>query len=106
MYADCGVSHENAETALRAVDEELEAFVKTGPTRDELLNNRLFFRSVYGSVGDNASGLIGYCFSRLLEDGEITEPERELELVEKATAGEIVEAMSRLKKRAVSAITA
>ncbi len=106
MYADCGVAHKNIETVQRAIDDELGEFIKNGPTPEEIENNRLLFRSIYGSVGDSASGLIGYCFSRLLEDGVITEPEHELTLIEKAGADEMVEALSRLKKRAVSVITA
>ena len=104
MMVDCGVENANIEAAREEILRQLDA-VRNGDFDDETLENtRLQLKNSLRAVSDYPDTLEEWYLSRIVM-GNITSPEQEMELLEKVTREQVIEAAKLMQLDAVYLLT-
>jgi len=104
MMVDCGVENANITAAREEILRQLDA-VRSGDFDDETLENtRLQLKNSLRAVSDYPDTLEEWYLSRIVM-GNIASPEQEMELLEKVTREQVIEAAKLMQLDAVYLLT-
>lgn len=104
MMVDCGVENDNIQPAREEILRQLDA-VRNGDFDDETLENtRLQLKNSLRAVSDYPDTLEEWYLSRIIM-GDITSPIQEMELLEKVTREQVIQAANLMQLDAVYLLT-
>ncbi len=104
MMVDCGVENANIRAARQEILHQLDA-VRNGDFDDEMLENtRLQLKNSLRAVSDYPDTLEEWYLSRIVM-GNIASPEQEMQLLEKVTRDQVIQAANLMQLDAVYLLT-